>query len=106
MAEITRKLSISLARKAIKRYQAQIPQYQQRAIQHQSEELRGQQLDFILQLVDARHAKHLTQTELAIRIGCSRVTLARMESGAVSPNLNVLIRLAETLDLNLNLTTK
>jgi predicted nucleotidyltransferase/DNA-binding XRE family transcriptional regulator len=50
-------------------------------------------------LIAARLAAGLTQGELAARIGTTQSAIARLESGAVTPTVETLGRLAEALEL-------
>jgi ribosome-binding protein aMBF1 (putative translation factor) len=49
----------------------------------------------------AREDRGLTQAELAARIGSTQPALARLESGGVTPTLDMLRRIAEALGLEL-----
>jgi transcriptional regulator with XRE-family HTH domain len=46
-------------------------------------------------LIEARASAHLSQAELARRMGTSQSTIARLESGAAMPSLSTLHRFAE-----------
>jgi transcriptional regulator with XRE-family HTH domain len=46
-------------------------------------------------LIDARTRAHLSQAEVAERMGTSQSTIARLESGAAKPTLSTLERFAE-----------
>lgn len=60
-----------------------------------------QQRDFLLQLIQARHAAKLTQVELAEKTGISQSSLARIETGRVHQNLKTLLKLCDNLNLQL-----
>ena len=49
-----------------------------------------------------RESLHLTQDQLAERINVNRVTLARYEAGTVTPGANILTRLSEALNVDVN----
>ena len=49
-----------------------------------------------------RKAKGLTQTELSSKSGVPRVSIARYETGKVSPNVRVLERLANALCVSID----
>ena len=51
----------------------------------------------IARLADVRHAHGLTQARLASITGIHRVTIARIETGVVSPNAKTLQRIADAL---------
>jgi transcriptional regulator with XRE-family HTH domain len=46
-------------------------------------------------LIEARTKAHLSQQELATRMGTSQSTIARLESGASKPTLSTLERIAK-----------
>jgi transcriptional regulator with XRE-family HTH domain len=46
-------------------------------------------------LIEARTKAHLSQAEVAERMGTSQSTIARLESGAAKPTLSTLERFAE-----------
>ena len=50
---------------------------------------------------EARERLALTQAKLAVRIGSTQPAIARLEAGAVTPNLDTLRRIAEALGLEL-----
>ena len=50
---------------------------------------------------DARHARDLTQVELAERLGVSQVAISRWEVGGTTPRLPHLRSLASHLELDL-----
>ena len=52
-------------------------------------------------LRELREARHLTQTELAERVGTKQSVIARMESSRVIPRLDLLQRVAFALGLAL-----
>jgi DNA-binding XRE family transcriptional regulator len=58
---------------------------------------------FLSELHAARLRKHLTQAQLAEKLGVPQSALARIESGKVSPTLKTLARLAEALDSQVSL---
>lgn len=51
----------------------------------------------IVRLAEIRKAKGFTQQGLADKSGVSRVSIARIETGVMSPTLKALERLAEAL---------
>ena len=53
--------------------------------------------EFVLasMLIEARTKAHLSQAEVAERMGTSQSTIARLESGAAKPTLSTLERFAE-----------
>ena len=51
----------------------------------------------IARLAQVRHEKGMTQEQLAAATGVNRVTIARIETGEVSPKAETLMRLADAL---------
>lgn len=51
----------------------------------------------IARLAEVRQAKGMTQEQLAAETGVHRVTIARIETGEVSPKAETLKRLADAL---------
>lgn len=58
------------------------------------------------QLYQARTQKHLTQAELAKKIGISQPALAAIEKGNGNPTLKTLQKLADALEVRLALLSK
>ena len=56
----------------------------------------------ITRLAEARRARGFTQEQLAAASGVHRVTIARLETGAVAPNLKTLERLAVALGVSID----
>lgn len=57
---------------------------------------------FCKRLRDTRAARMLTQDELAERADISRVMVSRYETGAVIPTVDVLIRIADALNISID----
>ena len=55
-------------------------------------------------LIEARTHSHLTQAELAEKMGTSQSTIARLESGKGKPTLATLKRLAQATGMRLKIT--
>lgn len=53
-----------------------------------------------------RKAKGLTQAEVAERAGISRTNVSRFESGGYNPTLEMLVKLATAMDLDILVTLK
>lgn len=53
--------------------------------------------ELISQLIRARQEKHLTQKELAEKVGTKQASIARLESGNYNPTLNFLQKIAAAL---------
>lgn len=58
----------------------------------------------IRQIIRMRTEQHLTQAELAERIGTRQSSIARMESGHVNPSLGFLKRVAAALGKKVTIT--
>ena len=56
------------------------------------------------QLIEARTRAGLTQDEVAARMGASRATVARLESGTTRPTLAALRRFAEATGVRVRVT--
>lgn len=57
----------------------------------------------IRQIITARTEQHITQEELAKRIGTQKSNISRLESGNYNPSLDLLIKIAEALGKQLNI---
>ena len=55
----------------------------------------------IRQIIQARNELHITQAELAKRIGTSKSNISRLESGNYNPSLDMLTKIAKALGKNL-----
>ena len=55
------------------------------------------------QLRAARLAQNLTQQALADRVGTQRSNISRMESGKYNPSLDFLVKVADSMNLQLNI---
>lgn len=61
------------------------------------------ELDVIRAIVDARTSQNLTQKELSERTGINQADISKLENGTRNPSLNLLKRLAEGMDMALEL---
>lgn len=57
---------------------------------------------FYLRLKETRKEKKLTQEELAEKADISRVMVSRYETGTVIPTVDVLVSLADALDVSID----
>lgn len=55
------------------------------------------------QIIDARIKKKISQEELARKMGTGQAVVSRLETASASPSLSLLKRLAEALNLKLEL---
>ena len=53
------------------------------------------------QVTEQRHARDLSQAELAALVGTSQSAIARLESGGRPPRIDTLLRIADALDCEL-----
>jgi DNA-binding XRE family transcriptional regulator len=53
--------------------------------------------EVISQIIAARAEQHLTQEELALRVGTHKSNISRLESGAYNPSLDFLAKVAQGL---------
>ena len=54
------------------------------------------------ELAKARKAKNISQQELSKMTGIIQADISRIENGKANPTINILKRIAEALDMNLN----
>lgn len=57
----------------------------------------------ISQLCDARFKAGLTQAQMAIKMGISQSTLARLESDKSNPSLKTLVKMARVLNVSVKI---
>jgi len=60
--------------------------------------------DVISQIIEARTSQHVTQEELAIRVGTQKSNISRLESGGYNPSLDFLIKIARSLGKEVHVT--
>lgn len=58
----------------------------------------------VRQYAYVRKMKGLTQAEVAERAGISRTNVSRFESGEYNPTLEMLVKLANAMDLDVSIT--
>lgn len=56
-----------------------------------------------LSFAEARKAKKISQIELSKMTGIIQADISRIENGKANPTINVLKRLAEAMEMNLNI---
>ncbi len=59
--------------------------------------------EVISQIIEARKEKHMTQEDLAKRIGTQKSNISRLESGHYNPSLDFLIKVASGLGKELKI---
>jgi len=57
--------------------------------------------DMICKVIDARVAKKMTQSDLAVKIGTKQAVISRFESGLSNPSYNFLQKIATAVDKSL-----
>lgn len=60
----------------------------------------------IEQIIKARKEQHITQSELAKRVGTQKSNISRFESGNYNPSLDFLVKVAESLGKSVNIQIK
>lgn len=58
------------------------------------------------QYIKARKEKNLTQEELANRLNVTRPNISRFESGEYNPTIDMLVKMADCLDMNVTVELK
>ena len=53
--------------------------------------------EVISQVIEVRNVQHITQEELALRVGTQKSNISRFESGSYNPSLDFLIKIAKSL---------
>lgn len=62
--------------------------------------------EVVAQLKAARKEKELTQEALAQKVGTKKSNISRLESGRYNPSLDFLIKVARSLDKQLQINVK
>ena len=62
------------------------------------------EMNVIRAIIDARISQNITQKELAERTGIAQTEISRLENGTRNPSIKLLQRLAEGLDMVLNIS--
>lgn len=60
----------------------------------------------IEQYIECRKAQHITQAELARRTGIQQSNITRFESGNYNPSLEMMVRIAAALGMQLSVQLK
>lgn len=60
--------------------------------------------DVMGQLVSVRKQKGLTQNDISVATGILRPNISRMESGNYNPTLDMLVRVANSMGLKVNIS--
>jgi len=62
--------------------------------------------EIISQIIEARNEQHVTQEELAFRVGTQKSNISRFESGSYNPSLDFLIKIAKSLGKEVHIQLK
>lgn len=62
------------------------------------------EMNVIRALIEARMIQNLTQKELSERTGIAQTEISRIENGSRNPSIRLLQRLADGMDMVLNVT--
>lgn len=62
--------------------------------------------DIISQIIEERAKQNITQEELAFRVGTQKSNISRLESGTYNPSLDFLIKVAQSLGKEMQITLK
>ena len=62
------------------------------------------EMNVIRAIIDARVSQNLTQKELAERTGIAQTEISRLENGTRNPSIKLLQRLADGMDMVLNIS--
>ena len=67
-------------------------------------EVAQQEMEIMLAVYEARTSKNLTQEELAEKVGISKATINRIETGMQDPSIKTLQKIAKALDMKLKIS--
>lgn len=62
--------------------------------------------EIISQIIEERARQHVTQEELALRVGTQKSNISRLESGTYNPSLDFLVKVAHSLGKEMQITLK
>lgn len=62
------------------------------------------EMNVIRAIIDARISQNMTQKELAERTGIAQTEISRLENGTRNPSIQLLQRLADGMDMVLNIS--
>ena len=62
--------------------------------------------EVISQFIEARNTQHMTQEELALRVGTQKSNISRFESGIDNPTLDFLVKVAKSMGKELHIKIK
>lgn len=62
-----------------------------------------QEMEIVRAVINARNSKNITQKELAVATGIAQADISKIENGTRNPSLKMLKRLADGMDMELEL---
>lgn len=62
--------------------------------------------EVISQIIEERAKQNITQEELALRVGTQKSNISRLESGTYNPSLDFLVKVAQSLGKEVQVTLK
>lgn len=62
--------------------------------------------DVVSQIIDERSRQNITQEELAFRVGTQKSNISRLESGTYNPSLDFIVKVAQSLGKQVQITLK
>ena len=62
------------------------------------------EMSVIRAMIEARTSKNMTQKEVSEKTGIAQTEISRLENGTRNPSIKLLQRLADGLDMDLNVT--
>jgi len=62
--------------------------------------------EVISQFIEARNTQHMTQEELALRVGTQKSNISRFESGIDNPTRDFLVKVAKSMGKELHIKIK
>lgn len=62
------------------------------------------EMNVVRAMIDARTSQHMTQKELSERTGIAQTEISKLENGTRNPSIKLLQRLAEGMDMVLNVS--
>lgn len=73
---------------------------------NEKNKLKSVNYEIITQIIEARMENGMTQSELATKSGTKQSNISRLESGSYNPTLELLDKIAEALNMKLEVKMK
>ena len=74
------------------------------AYEEMQPEMNQPEMNVIRAIIDARISQNMTQKELAEKTGIAQTEISRLENGTRNPSIKLLQRLADGMDMVLNIS--